>query len=142
MIPDLPATSFSHVSNPEVELPSDHESDHNEPSEVPEVEEEQYDYPQQNLRDYQLARDRSRRTIRPHARYAYSYLVYSALVVGMEMKSTEPTSYEEAVSSHDCSKWQQVMDNEMNSLITNNVTPRFPWALGNVRFRGYFFFQQ
>ena len=39
MILDLPATSFSHVSNPEVNLPSDHESDHEEPFKVLEVKE-------------------------------------------------------------------------------------------------------
>ena len=28
------------------------------------------------------------------------------------------------------------------NVMTIIVTPHFPWALGNVRFRGYFFFQQ
>ena len=126
VILDLPATSSSHISNPEVDLPSDHESDHDELSEVPEVEEEQYDSPQQNLRDYQLVRDKRRRTSRPPARYAYSDLVYCALVVGMEIRSSELTSYEEVVNSLDCSKWQQAMDKEMNSLITNNTWELVP----------------
>ena len=79
---------------------------------------EEYHTPQQDLSNYQLARDQVRRFIRSLVRYAYSNLVFCAVVAGMEMRSSEPTCYE-AVSSHDNTKWKQAMDDEMASLRVN-----------------------
>ena len=66
------------------------------------------------------------RSIRPAVRYAYSDLVFSALVARMEMRSSEPTCYKEAISSHDNTKWQQVMDDEMASLKANETWKLVP----------------
>lgn len=54
-------------------------------------------HPQQekDLIHYQFTRDRERRQIRPSTRYSYDDLVYSALVVGVEVKN-KPSSYYEA----------------------------------------------
>ena len=126
-VDDLLATSISYDPIPDIDPTSNYESDHEESIDVPEAKVEQHDSPQQNLRDYQLAGDRSRRTVRPPARYAYTNLLYYALVAGMEMRSSEPSCYEEAVSSHDCSKWQHTMDKEMVSLIANNIYGNRSW---------------
>lgn len=73
-----------------------------------------------------FARDRSRRVTRPPARYAYFDLVYCALIAGKELRSSEPTSYEEAISSKDCVKWQLAMEEEMNSLKVNGTWTLVP----------------
>ena len=104
-INDLLATPVLNNLSPDGDSSSNHESNHEKSTDILEAEVEQHNSLQQNLRDYQLARDRSMRTVRPPARHAYSDLVYCALVAGMEMKSNEPSCYEEAVNSHDCSKW-------------------------------------
>jgi len=44
----------------------------------------------------------------------------------MEMRSNEPSCYEQVVSSHDCSKWQQAMDDEMASLKANETWKLVP----------------
>ena len=59
-------------------------------------------------------------------RYAYSDLVFCALVARMEMRNSEPTSYEEVVSSHDSTRWRQVMDDEMTSLKVNETWKLVP----------------
>ena len=118
---NLPTAPALNNPSPDDNSSSDHESDHEESSDIPDTEVELHDSPQQNLRDYQLARDRSRRNVRPPARYAYSDLVYCALVAGMELRCNEPSSYEEAISSQDSTKWQCAMEEEMASLITNNT---------------------
>ena len=118
---NLPVAPVLDNPNPDSDSSSDHESDREESTDIPEAEVEHHDSPQQNLRDYQLARDRSRRIVKPPARYAYSDLVYCALVAGMEMRGSEPSYYEEAVSSQDCSKWKYAMEEEIASLMTNNT---------------------
>ena len=55
----------------------------------------------ENLNNYQLARDRSKRVIRPPARYSYSDLVYCALIARKDLSSSEPTTFEEVVNSKD-----------------------------------------
>ncbi|XP_052189880.1 uncharacterized protein LOC127799697 [Diospyros lotus] len=82
----------------------DHETDHDEQNGETEIQVEQHDSLQHDLGDYQLARDRSRRIVRPPARYAYSDLIYCALIAGVEMRSSEYFSYEEAISSKDSKK--------------------------------------
>ena len=82
---------------------SNHDDDQEEEDENPEFEVEHHGSPE-NLNNYQLARDRSRRVSRPPARYSYSDLVYCALIAGKELRNSEPTTFEEAINSKDCIK--------------------------------------
>ena len=67
-----------------------------------------------------IARDRPRRVIRPPQRYA-DFVAY-ALSGGEETNSIgEPTSYSEAVSSVDSSKWLISMQEEIESLYKNET---------------------
>lgn len=56
---------------------------------------------QDDLAQYQLARDKTRREIRPPARFNYADLFYTALLAGVEIQRTEPDSYEHAINSKD-----------------------------------------
>lgn len=115
-----PDTGDDHLPTSNPNQTSNHEIDQEENND-PEIEVEQHDSSQQDLKNYQLTRDKRRRAIRPPARYAYTDLVFCALVVGMEIRSSEPSNYEEAVNSQDCTKWQQAIDEEMASLMANGT---------------------
>lgn len=86
-----------------------------------EVEEVAEDTPHPDLSNYQLARDRGRREVRPPTRFGYANLIYCALIAGAEMKSTKPSCYEEAIKSREHLKWKQAMDEEMASLKLNGT---------------------
>lgn len=108
---DLPVALATLEPNMEgVTSPTDqtsyHNTDHEEQTDDPKIEEEQPNTPQQDLNDYQLARDKSRRVVRPPFRYAYLDLVYCALVAGNELRDSKPSTYEEVVNSQDSDKWQ------------------------------------
>ena len=103
--PAIPELNLGDGSSPTVHT-SDHNFDQEEQTDDPEIEEEQTRVPQQDLSDYQPAKDRSRRVTRPPSRYAYLDLVFCALVAGYELRDSEPSTYEEAVSSKECTKWQ------------------------------------
>jgi len=47
-------------------------------------------------------------------------------VAGLEIRSGKPSSYEEAVSSKDCTKWQYAMEEEMASLKANKTWDLVP----------------
>ena len=74
-----------------------------------------------DLRNYQLARDRQRRVITPPARYNNSSLVYYALCVAEGIECSEPLNYKEALRSNERSRWIKVMKEEMESLIKNKT---------------------
>jgi len=44
----------------------------------------------------------------------------------MEMRSSEPTCYEEVVNSYDSTKWKQTMDDEITSLRVNKTWKLVP----------------
>jgi len=52
--------------------------------------------------------------------------VYCALITGKDLRSSEPTTFEEAVSSKDYVKWRQAMDEEMTSLKVNGTWKLVP----------------
>lgn len=66
------------------------------------------------LEDYHLARDRTRREIRPPVRYSEPDFI-TALNIQFFWES-EPTSYEEAVEEKNANMWLEAMKNEMLSL--------------------------
>ena len=83
--------------------------------------EHQHHQNQTELEEYQLAKDRERRTIRPPKRYGYADLIAYALATSHEIDETEPKSYKEAVNSTSKVEWQKAMDDEIASLYKNNT---------------------
>ena len=78
--------------------------------------------PQEDLRNYQLARDRVRRTnMRPPARYVDSEMLYFALCVAEQVVFSELESYQLAISCIEKDKWLQAMIEEVDSLIKNKT---------------------
>lgn len=74
----------------------------------------------QDLSDYLLSRDRVRREVRPHAKYAQADLVAYALNVGDSIELEEPVSLTNACSSKDKTSRFRAMQEEMDSLSKNN----------------------
>lgn len=77
--------------------------------------------PNDEIAQYQLARDKVRREIRPPARFSYADLVYTALLADVEIQRTKPNTYAEAISSKDSKKWLTAMKEEMESLRHNKT---------------------
>lgn len=77
---------------------------------------------EQELANYQLARDRSRRTVRPPARYQNEDQVLAfALSVAEVIDSDEPETYQEALRSGNWVKWEGAFEDEMDSLMKNHT---------------------
>ncbi|KAH9723787.1 CCHC-type domain-containing protein [Citrus sinensis] len=79
-----------------------------------------------DLRDYQLVRDRKKRESKPPKRYAYADLIVFALSAAQGIEVDEPKTYTEAVSSKDSKKWIAAMDEEIRSLIKNHTWDLIP----------------
>ena len=75
----------------------------------------------EDLSNYQLARDRTRREIVKPARYTEDSAVAFALSVAEEIDCEEPANYEEALSSQEWEKWDAAMDDEYGSLEKNKM---------------------
>ncbi|KAH9767149.1 hypothetical protein KPL71_011170 [Citrus sinensis] len=110
-------TSRDVVFNEEVELSS------RNPAEAAESQDKEHQHHQNQteLEEYQLAKVRERRTIRPPKRYGYADLIAYALATSHEIDETEPKSYKEAVNSTSKVEWQKAMDDEITSLYRNNT---------------------
>ena len=69
-----------------------------------------------NLKNYQLARDRVRRTIKPPEKLTdYTQFAF-ALVMAEEVESEEPVCFHDAKEDKDWKKWHGGMSEEMDSL--------------------------
>ena len=69
------------------------------------------------LQQYSISKDKEMRTIKPPQKYGKADLVAYALSVADNIESSEePSTYEEAVSCSDSSKWMIDMQEEMESL--------------------------
>ena len=77
--------------------------------------------PEAELEEYQLARDRQRRVVRPPSRYAHADLIAYAFNTAYTIEYDEPKSYAEAIESVNCVKWQQAMEEEITSLNKNHT---------------------
>lgn len=110
--------------------PNLNQSTETEPIPNLETEEESVEDLEQNqvesLDSYQLAKDRTRRVIRPPTRYSYADLVFTALISVQETKTPEPTSFETTSMSKDRDKWLNAMLDEINSLHVNNTWTLVP----------------
>lgn len=76
---------------------------------------------QAELEGYQLARDRERRVIKMLKKYGIADLISYALIVAEDVNRVEPTSFQEAVSSNQGSKWLAAMNEEIASLKKNDT---------------------
>ncbi|KAH9650014.1 hypothetical protein KPL70_026198 [Citrus sinensis] len=124
-------TSRDIVFNEETELSSsnpakatesqDRDSDEDNSENEDHNTEHQHQQNQTELEDYQLAKDRKRRTIRPPKRYGYADLISYALATSHEIDETELKSYKEAVNSTSNVEWQEAMDDEISFLYRNNT---------------------
>ncbi|GJT39459.1 retrotransposon protein, putative, ty1-copia subclass [Tanacetum coccineum] len=75
-----------------------------------------------DLTDYQLARDRERRTRTKPLRFQdESNMVAYAFATAEEEDTHEPLTYQEAVTYEDNSKWKAAMEEEMDSLRKNKT---------------------
>lgn len=74
-----------------------------------------------DISDYQLTRDRQRRSVRPSTRYSSTGFVGFAFNCFTENFSNEPTTYNQAVKSKDIEMWLEAMKSEMNSLHLNKT---------------------
>ena len=77
--------------------------------------------PELELEEYQLARDRLRRTINPPVRYAQADLVAHAFNSAYTLEYDEPRTYGEAMKSENKKESQQAMEEEICSLRKNNT---------------------
>ncbi|KAL0368206.1 UNVERIFIED_CONTAM: hypothetical protein Scaly_1039500 [Sesamum calycinum] len=71
----------------------------------------------ENLQNYQLARDRSRRESRLPSRFKDFHLTAYAL----NTENSEPTSFDEAIKSENSKQWLLAMNEEMKSLLDNKT---------------------
>ena len=91
----------------------EHSSDYNQTGEAEEHE---------DLRTYQLARDRARRKdVRRPSRYLDSDMLYFAFCVAEQVVFSEPESYNAAINCKERDKWLKAMIEEMDSLIKNGT---------------------
>ncbi|KAL2487476.1 cysteine-rich RLK (RECEPTOR-like protein kinase) 8 [Abeliophyllum distichum] len=74
-----------------------------------------------NLQNYQLIRDRAKRTVKPNPKYTAKGLMSLLLHAGREIESIEPISYVEVVSSKDSTAWVEAMKEEISSLHKNKT---------------------
>jgi len=68
------------------------------------------------LARYNLARDRTRRQIKPPQRYAQADVVSFALSVVEDIEAHDPVTYREAITSNESSQWIGAINEELESL--------------------------
>ena len=68
-----------------------------------------------------LARDRSKRVIKPPQRLGYAYLIEFTLISRSEVLDEEPKYYKEFVRSRNKTECLKAMDGEMKSIHDNHT---------------------
>ena len=63
--------------------------------------------------DYNLTRDRERRSIRVPSRYGYADIMAFAFLIAEDISEDEPKTYTKAVTGKNKDKWLIVMNEEM-----------------------------
>ncbi|CAI9771120.1 unnamed protein product [Fraxinus pennsylvanica] len=96
-----------------------HEVEPQNASDVEIIEDYQHLEPANDLQDYQLAKDREMREIRPPSRYQYADFVTEQSEPNLF--DTEPVFYDEAVSCKESPKCIDAIEDEMNSLYKNQT---------------------
>lgn len=80
---------------------------------------EEEDAPQEQ--QYNLARNREMRQIRPPKRYSYADLVVYALSVAEDIEVHESCTYHEVITSGELAQWTIAMSEEIESLHKNRT---------------------
>lgn len=80
------------------------------------------DEDKETINDYLLARDMSRRVIKPPHRLGYANLIAFVLISTSEVLNEEPKDYKESVRTRNKIEWLTTMDDEMKSLHNNNTS--------------------
>ena len=75
----------------------------------------------EDLSNYQLAKDRTRREIVKPTRFTEDSELAFALLAAETIEPEESNNYEEAMRSRDWKKWNAGMDDEMLSLNKNKM---------------------
>ncbi|KAG8472328.1 hypothetical protein CXB51_035360 [Gossypium anomalum] len=115
MIPNL---SLKDSSNKENQKQMEHQiNTESTPQAITKIENRVASSPQ-----YSIAKNRTRREIKPPKKYAEANLVAYALNVAEDIDANqEPSNYSEAVSCEDSEKWMFAMQEEMESLHKNRT---------------------
>lgn len=93
-----------------------------QPTEISSDSEEEAAPKDDDLNNYQLARDRVRReNIKAPSRYAEAGIISYALCTAEKVECAEPATYSEAVASRENKSWIKAMNDEINSLIRNKT---------------------
>ena len=74
-----------------------------------------------DLRDYQLARDRVKRKTKAPERLGFAEMVAYALSTAEDIEADEPVTYREAMACTEASKWSIAMEEEIESLDKNHT---------------------
>lgn len=74
-----------------------------------------------DLKNYMLARDRKKRTIRPPSRFDDADVAAYALMMSEVIEEDEPLTFGEAIRSRNGKKWRGASDEEMDSLERNGT---------------------
>lgn len=74
-----------------------------------------------DLKNYMLARDRTKRTIKPPSRFDDADVAAYALVMSELVEEDEPLNFGEAIRSKNGKKWRKASDEEMDSLVKNHT---------------------
>ena len=68
-----------------------------------------------------MAKNRTRKQIKPPQRYAYANLAAYALSVVESIENEEPKTYHEAITSRESTQWIVAMNEEIESLQKNHT---------------------
>ena len=76
---------------------------------------------EESVDEYNIARDRPRRVIRPPVGFRLNYMVSFALTVAEDIVDSESRNYKKVIGSKDSMEWLKSMEEEMNSLKKNQA---------------------
>lgn len=74
-----------------------------------------------SIGNYQLVKDRERRQSKPNPRCEIQNLTDFALISRESLQHSEPTSFEEAISTQNFGNWRRAMEEEIKSLLKNKT---------------------
>lgn len=117
--------SRSETTKIEVELTDDH-YEVNDNALVDDERSETENQISENLKNYQLARDRKRRIIKPTQRLGHADMIFFAFSIASQLEDDEPLNLKEAMNSNKRENWYQGMSKEMESLENNQTWELIP----------------
>lgn len=82
---------------------------------------EEAELPESKGDNYELARDRKRRAIKPPKMYAVGNLIAHTLTATHEINKDKLRTYREAITSKNKVEWKKAIDEEIASLMKNEL---------------------